>query len=140
MKLTKDALVAGIDGIVCSPQEATMLRAVFGDDFLIVTPGIRMADNTVKNDDQKRIDTPDGAVRNGSTHLVIGRPITQADDKKQALLDVLTSIDGVERMPVDATKYEFEKLLYTGTREELLKYIGAFYIKPENGSFVRLAS
>ena len=140
LKLAKDALAAGMDGIVCSPQEATMLRAVFWDDFLIVTPGIRMADNKVVNDDQNRIDTPDGAIRNGSTHLVIGRPITQAPDKSWALSDILSSIDGVEKSDIKTNNFAFEKALYNWSMEDVLKYIGAIYIRPENGAYVRLAS
>lgn len=140
LKLAKDALAAGMDWIVCSPQEATMLRAVFGDDFLIVTPGIRMADNNVTDDDQHRIDTPDWAIRNGSTHLVIGRPITQAKNKAEALQNILSSIDGVEKSNTNNHDYGFEKVLYTGSMEDLLKYIWAIYIKPENGAYVRLAS
>lgn len=140
LKLAKDALDAGMDGIVCSPQEATMLRAVFWEDFLIVTPGIRMINNEVINDDQNRIDTPDGAIKNGSTHLVIGRPITEAADKSWALLEILTSLDGVERIIPETNNYEFEKVLYTGSMEDLLKYIWAIYIRPENGKYVRLAS
>jgi orotidine-5'-phosphate decarboxylase len=140
LKLAKDALAAGMDWIVCSPQEATMLRGVFGDDFLIVTPGIRMADNNVTNDDQHRIDTPDWAIRNGSTHLVIGRPITQATDKAQALTNILSSIDEVQRNSTDKNAFAFEKALYNWSMEDVLKYIGAIYIKPENGSYVRLAS
>lgn len=140
LKLAKDALAAGMDWIVCSPQEATMLRGVFGDEFLIVTPGIRMADNNVTDDDQHRIDTPDWAIRNGSTHLVIGRPITQAEDKSWALTDILSSIDGVQRNSPDKKAFSFEKALYAWSMEDVLKYIGAIYIKPDNGSYVRLAS
>lgn len=140
LKLAKDALAAGIDWIVCSPQEATMLRAVYGDDFLIVTPGIRLADNKVENDDQNRIDTPEGAIKNGSTHLVIGRPITQAADKGAALKEILNSIDGVQREEINKDVFAFEKMLYTGSMEDLLKYIGAIYIRPENWAYVRLAS
>ncbi len=140
LKLAKDALAAGMDWIVCSPQEATMLRGVFGDEFLIVTPGVRMADNNVTDDDQHRIDTPDWAIRNGSTHLVIWRPITQAKDKSAALSGILSSINGVERKTPDKDAFAFEKVLYNGSMEDLLKYIGAIYIKPENGAYVRLAS
>lgn len=140
LKLAKDALAAGMDWIVCSPQEATMLRGVFWDDFLIVTPGIRMADNKVSNDDQHRIDTPDWAIRNGSTHLVIGRPITQANDKSWALTEILSSIDGVQRNSPDKNAFLFEKALYAWSMEDVLKYIGAIYIKPDNGAYVRLAS
>ncbi|ANZ33593.1 orotidine-5'-phosphate decarboxylase [Staphylococcus carnosus] len=74
-KLTKQA---GLDGVVCSPLEAKLLTDELGSDFLKVTPGIRPADYA--QDDQKRITTPDDARKLGSTHIVVGRPITQSDD------------------------------------------------------------
>ena len=74
-QLTKDC---ELDGVVCSALEATNLRQQFGSDFCLVTPGIRPADSEVN--DQKRITTPQQAIRNGASYLVIGRPITQAYD------------------------------------------------------------
>ncbi|RZI02235.1 orotidine-5'-phosphate decarboxylase [Staphylococcus condimenti] len=74
-KLTKQA---GLDGVVCSPLEAKLLTEELGSDFLKVTPGIRPADYA--QDDQKRITTPDDARKLGSTHIVVGRPITQSDN------------------------------------------------------------
>lgn len=74
-KLTKQA---GLDGVVCSPLEAKLLTDELGSDFLKVTPGIRPADYA--QDDHKRITTPDDARKLGSTHIVVGRPITQSDD------------------------------------------------------------
>lgn len=74
-KLTKQA---GLDGVVCSPLEAKLLTDELGSDFLKVTPGIRPADYA--QDDQKRITTPDDARKLGSTHIVVGRPITRSDD------------------------------------------------------------
>ena len=75
-----------LDGIVCSPQEAAMIRShkqQFGPNFLIVTPGIRL---TADTQDQVRVATPEAAVQSGSNYLVVGRPITQAKDPNQALL------------------------------------------------------
>ncbi|MDH5423825.1 MAG: orotidine-5'-phosphate decarboxylase [Gammaproteobacteria bacterium] len=69
---------AGLDGIVCSAQEAVQMRAKFTDDFLLITPGIRPAGSAP--DDQRRIMTPAEAVNAGSSYLVIGRPITKSDD------------------------------------------------------------
>lgn len=83
-KLTKEA---GLDGVVCSAQEASLLEAKLGKNFLKVTPGIRPA--TSKVDDQQRIMTPEAAMAAGSTHLVIGRPITQAANPSQALEDII---------------------------------------------------
>ncbi len=68
----------GLDGIVCSAQEARDLRNVLGNEFCLVTPGIRLADSP--KDDQRRTLTPTEAVQAGSSYLVIGRPITQAID------------------------------------------------------------
>lgn len=73
----------GADGIVCSAHEADSIRAQFGEAFLRVTPGIRLAENDA--DDQKRIMTPSLAVQNGASYLVIGRPVTRADDPAAVL-------------------------------------------------------
>lgn len=74
---------SGLDGVVCSAQEVAPLREIVNPDFQLVTPGIRPADAVVG--DQKRIMTPGMAIQAGSTHLVIGRPITQSDDPVAAL-------------------------------------------------------
>lgn len=68
----------GLDGIVCSAQEASDLRATFGDKFCLVTPGIRLENSPP--DDQRRTLTPSAAIASGSSYLVIGRPITQSSD------------------------------------------------------------
>lgn len=86
-KLTKES---GLDGVVCSAQEAKMLRDTLGQDFALVTPGIRPAGSHA--DDQKRIVTPKQAMLDGSTHLVIGRPITQSENMRQTLKDILASL------------------------------------------------
>jgi orotidine-5'-phosphate decarboxylase len=72
------AQAAGLDGVVCSPQETAPLRRRFGKDFLLVTPGVRPAGTAA--DDQSRTRTPADAVADGSDYLVIGRPITRAAD------------------------------------------------------------
>ncbi|WP_027872798.1 orotidine-5'-phosphate decarboxylase [Spongiibacter marinus] len=77
---------SGMDGVVCSAQEAEKLRAERGDGFLLVTPGIRPRDSA--GDDQQRIATPEEAVRMGSNYLVIGRPISRAIDPLAALRDI----------------------------------------------------
>lgn len=79
------------DGVVCSAQEAQMLRREFGEDFLLITPGIRPANSAA--DDQRRICTPAEALGNGSDYLVIGRPITQAPDPAEALQQICASLD-----------------------------------------------
>ena len=78
--LTKEA---GLDGVVCSAQEAVLLRSALGSDFCLVTPGIRPASASL--DDQSRVVTPTDAMRNGAHYLVIGRPITGAADPLAAL-------------------------------------------------------
>ena len=74
----QNAKKAGLDGVVCSPQEAGKVHAACGDEFLTVTPGVRFADSAA--DDQKRIMTPAQAKANGSDYIVVGRPITAAED------------------------------------------------------------
>ena len=81
-RLAKLSVDAGSDGIVCSPQEAAEMRALLGPDALIVTPGVRPAGADVG--DQKRIATPAAAIAAGASKLVIGRPITAADDPAAA--------------------------------------------------------
>ena len=84
------ALSAGADGIVCSPQEAAAMRTRFGAGPLLVTPGIRLPADAVG--DQKRVATPAGAVRDGATHLVVGRPILEAADPAAAARRVLADM------------------------------------------------
>lgn len=90
LRLAALAQDAGMDGVVCSGREAVDLRARLGDDFLLVTPGIRPADGD--RDDQCRVMTPTDAVRAGASYLVIGRPVTQAPDPAQALRDIHDSL------------------------------------------------
>ncbi|MEB3766759.1 orotidine-5'-phosphate decarboxylase [Acinetobacter sp. MD2] len=86
-KLTQDS---GLDGVVCSAQEAKFLRQELGQDFALVTPGIRPVGANA--DDQKRIVTPKQAMLDGATHLVIGRPITQSQNPSQTLHDILATL------------------------------------------------
>jgi orotidine-5'-phosphate decarboxylase len=82
--------LAGLDGVVCSAQEAEALKQQLGKDFKLVTPGIRPLGASV--DDQKRIMTPEQAVEVGVDYLVIGRPITKAADPQQVLQDINQTI------------------------------------------------
>ena len=86
-QLTKQA---GLDGVVCSAQEAQSLKALCGQDFKLVTPGIRLAEDNA--DDQKRIRTPAQALQDGADYLVIGRSITQAADPAAKLQRILEGI------------------------------------------------
>ncbi|RAR61535.1 MULTISPECIES: orotidine-5'-phosphate decarboxylase [Halomonadaceae] len=83
---------SGMDGVVCSAQEATALRDLCGEDFLKVTPGIRPA--SAGADDQRRVLTPSDAMAAGSTHLVVGRPVTQAADPMAALAAIESELAG----------------------------------------------
>ncbi|NQZ90480.1 MAG: orotidine-5'-phosphate decarboxylase [Colwellia sp.] len=86
-KLTKDA---GLDGVVCSAWEAESLKVNLGEDFKLITPGIRPAG--ASSDDQKRIMTPEQAMAVGVDYLVIGRPITKAEDPKRVLQSINLSL------------------------------------------------
>lgn len=78
IKYAQNAKKAGLDGIVCSPLEAGKIHDACGKDFVTVTPGVRFAD--AAKDDQVRITTPEGAKKIGSDFIVVGRPITKAED------------------------------------------------------------
>lgn len=86
-RLTADS---GLDGVVCSAQEAAMLRELLGPDFLLVTPGIRPVSSEAG--DQRRVMTPEQARGAGVSYMVIGRPITQADDPAAALRAINLSL------------------------------------------------
>lgn len=92
-RLAQLAQDSGLDGVVCSAQEAALLRTQRGADFLLVTPGIRPAQ--VAANDQSRIMTPQAALAAGASYLVIGRPVTQAADPVQALRDISREIGGM---------------------------------------------
>jgi orotidine-5'-phosphate decarboxylase len=85
--LTKMGLEAGIRGFVCSPQEVAALRTLTGPEGVLVIPGIRPAGAAIG--DQKRIATPEEALRQGASYLVVGRPITQAPDPAEAAEAIL---------------------------------------------------
>lgn len=85
--LAHQAQTAGADGIICSPLEVKAMKNEFSDDFMFVTPGIRPA--SYKKDDQARVATPSQARENGSTAIVVGRPITQAENPQVAYEEIL---------------------------------------------------
>ncbi len=90
MRLATLARNSGLDGVVCSAQEATSLKTALGKGFKLVTPGIRLPEDSA--DDQKRICTPKQALQNGSDFLVIGRSITGANNPTEKLKHILTTL------------------------------------------------
>ncbi len=91
--LANVAKEANISGVVCSPQEASMLREILGPDAYIVTPGVRPAGAAIG--DQSRVATPAKAFAAGASHIVIGRPITQADDPAAAFDAIVKEIEAI---------------------------------------------
>ena len=87
-KLTKDS---GMDGVVCSPWEAKAIKEICGEDFKTITPGVRPKWSV--SNDQERIMTPSEALKNGCDYLVIGRPITKAENPKEAAEKVLCEME-----------------------------------------------
>lgn len=95
LSLAKLTQQAGLHGVVCSALEAKMLRQQLGDDFCLVTPGIRpipTGNNSVNQDDQSRVVTPKDALNSGASYLVIGRPITQAPNPLKSLEDIISTL------------------------------------------------
>jgi len=92
MRLAELAQANGVDGVVCSAHEAERLRKQCGDDFLLVVPGVRPS--WASSDDQKRIMTPGEAVSAGASYLVVGRPITRADDPALAADRIVEDMAG----------------------------------------------
>lgn len=90
LRLAQLTHASGLDGVVCSAQEASLLKSRISKDFILVTPGIRPEGSD--KGDQIRIMTPKQAVQAGSDYLVIGRPITQSTDPIQTLIDINNSI------------------------------------------------
>jgi len=93
MRLAALARSCELDGVVCSSRETAMLRARLGSEFLLVTPGIRPAG--AASDDQRRVMTPVDAINNGSSYLVIGRPVTRADDPVSVLRTINSELSAL---------------------------------------------
>lgn len=93
MRLAARAKEAGLDGIVSSANEAARIRREFGEDFVIVTPGIRPAGSA--SDDQKRVATPRMAAEAGSDFLVVGRPIYKAESPREAAEAIIGELEGI---------------------------------------------
>lgn len=92
VRLSRLAKASGIDGVVASPQEATLIKRECGEDFLIVTPGVRPKGAALN--DQSRVATPLGALNAGASYLVVGRPITAASNPREAAELILQEMEG----------------------------------------------
>lgn len=91
LRRAEQAHLAGMGGIVCSAEEAAAVRKIIGPDMALVTPGIRPAGSD--KGDQKRVMTPAAAIKAGSSHLVVARPIVKAADPREAARAILAEID-----------------------------------------------
>ena len=94
LRLAALAQRCGLDGVVCSSRETAVLRERLGPDFTLVTPGIRPAGS--QQDDQRRIMTPQQAISSGASYLVIGRPVTQADDPVSVLRTINSELAALQ--------------------------------------------
>lgn len=138
LKLTKEALEAWVDGIVCSPMEAQLLRDVYQDyNFEIITPWVRF--EWWDKWDQKRVMTPKRAIEQWSSHIVMWRLVILSEDIKSTINRFFEEIKWVWYAS-DEQRNEFERLLYTGNWEDLLRYIWAFYNRVDWWKYCRLAS
>ena len=95
LSLARLARQAGLDGVVASAHEVAAIRQACGPDFLIVVPGIRPASASLN--DQSRVATPADAIRSGASYLVVGRPITGAEDPRKAALAIAAEISAAKR-------------------------------------------
>ncbi len=94
VRLARLAKRAGVDGVVASPQETAQIRGACGRSFLIVTPGVRLAPlSRASRDDQKRVTSPEEAIRAGADYLVVGRPIRDARDPAAAARELVADVE-----------------------------------------------
>jgi len=91
LRLAQSCREAGLEGVIASPRETQLVRETFGENFVIVTPGVRPTG--VSHNDQRRTMTPGEAIKTGSDFLVIGRPILKAEDPIKAIEDILKEIE-----------------------------------------------
>ena len=93
IQLAKNAKLAGLDGVVASAKEIKAIKKELGNDFIVLTPGIRPSWSLT--DDQKRVATPSSAIKDGADYIVLGRAITKSDNKIEAIKKVYKEIEGI---------------------------------------------
>lgn len=142
LRIAKSSLFAWADGLVCAPTDAPLLRSVFWEDILLVTPNISR-EGKGRNDDQNKAltATPLDAIKNGATDIVVGRPILNDENPLQVITEIIHHMESAGR-EIPTTKSDFvrEKLIYMWEWSALLEHIGALYARKEDTPFVRLAS
>ena len=142
LKLAWIAKKAWIDWVVCSALESKMIKEIFWEDFITMTPWIRL--EKITWDDQQRVKTPKEAIENGSDNLVIWRPITQSKNPVEVVKNILNqmvnphSISPKGREVTQENK--LQEILFQNNWESILKYIWVIYLRPENWKYCRLAS
>lgn len=135
MHYAENAKAAGLDGVVCSPLEAGSVHECCGESFVTVTPGVRFAD--AGKDDQTRITTPAGAKEMGSDYIVVGRPITRADDPVEAYRRCVREFVGEDALKTGekasaATADTSAKSMYAKKAASGLLSIGAVFFRPND--------
>ena len=136
LKLAGIAKSAWVDWVVCSAEESAIIKEVFGEDFITMTPWIRL--QKIEWDDQQRVKTPSEAIENWSDNLVIWRPITQSVNPVEVVEKILEEMENSE---YKKTKNNIlQQKLYSNNWEEILKYIWVIYLRPKNWKYCKLAS
>jgi len=139
LQLARIAKIWWLDWIVCSALESSIIKEVFWKDFITMTPWIRL--KKLEWDDQQRVKTPAEAIKNGSDNLVIWRPITQSENKIETIKSILDEMNNVDMSIYGiSNNNQLQKLFYTWSWEEILKYIWVIYLRPENWKYCKLAS
>ena len=139
LKLASIAKKWWLDWVVCSAHESAIIKEIFWEEFITMTPWIRLT--KLKNDDQQRVKTPSEAIINWSDNLVIWRPITQSENKIETIKNILEEMNNTGHpQGIPLQKNKLNKLFYTGSWEETLKYIWVIYLRPKNGKYCKLAS
>jgi len=138
LKLAGIAKAAWVDWVVCSAEESWIIKEVFWEDFITMTPWIRL--NKIEGDDQQRVKTPAEAIANWSDNLVIWRPITQSENPVIVVKKILEEINSVEIIHELSLQNQLQQKLFSNNWEEILKYIWVIYLRQENWKYCKLAS